>query len=197
MLDSVGGVATEGGASNEAEAVFGSVVALAGDAFSLPQLLHFGLSNVFGSPHERQYHVVGSSSSIFSAIICFPSAFLLSNSSLSLRFASSYKSLPTVPFAHRLGADDLASDACVAGAAGAFDVSAAVDAAGTVEGGLAGFASAARAPDSWSAREMERPIGGAADDADVGGAVDAAGAVESVDSAGTHCHLPERTHARS
>ena len=194
MLDSVGGVATEGGASNEAEAVFGSVVALAGDAFSLPQLLHFGLSNVFGSPHERQYHVVGSSSSIFSAIICFPSAFLLSNSSLSLRFASSYKSLPTVPFAHRLGADDLASDACVAGAAGAFDVSAAVDAAGTVEGGLAGFASAARAPDSWSAREMERPIGGAAD---VAGAVDAAGAVESVDSAGTHCHLPERTHARS
>ena len=47
--------------------------------------------------------------------------------------------------------DNFNSDACVAGAAGAFDVSAAVDAAGTVEGGLAGFASAARAPDSWSA----------------------------------------------
>lgn len=93
MLDSVGGVATEAGASDEAEAVFGSV-------------------------------------------------------------------------------------ACVAGAAGAFDVSAAVDAAGTVEGGVAGFASAAGA-------------------SDVAGAVDAAGAVESVDADGTHCHLPERTHARS
>ena len=58
--------------------------------------------------------MLGSSSSMFPAIIGFPSVFLLSSSSLSLRFAFSYKSLPTVPFAHRLGANDLAFGAASA-----------------------------------------------------------------------------------